>query len=658
MTQMPPSPPADLPAAVYPLGDDIGSVALIQHIGDDKMVVRAARVSFGTDDDGPLNARDERLIAYLLRHQHGSPFEHNLITFKVVCPIFVDRQLVRHRVGTCLTGDALVTFVNVNGESAGKLRKTMAELYRMWTQGEAHPMTAAPFRVAAALQVVREGAERYGSVAQAVRTSGLSRNTVKRYLVGNTAGYRSSRKRLQNMRLRVLDEATGLFTTGHVADVMYQGEQPVYRVTLADGKALTMTAHHRVLTAQGWETMQQALGLNLHGQTASMSRESYFMVNGQAVYQDREWLAGQRAQGRSVQQMADEAGCSYHTVRKWLRVHDLRFSPQEICFAKGALPWNKGRSGYRAPRVFTQAHLDAIRAARSGERSNFWKGGVSSERAHINRWTWEQSRRVHQKFKFTCQNCGQCQTELHAHHVVPVWADRSLALDFDNLVTVCGDCHRDIHRSQANEVAFAQRFDPGSVIRGERPKPRGRKLRAHPVKVVRVEYLGIQPTYDLEVAGDWHNFVANGMVVHNSKNEISARYTEVQERLYTPASFRRQAKSNRQASVDDDGTLDQAAALAAWRAAWDASYAAYRQLLALGVTREQARGVLPQALYTESYYTFNLRSLLHFLALRDHEGAQYETRLFARAMKQLAEPLFPVSFAAWASLGAQDHPPA
>lgn len=34
-----------------------------------------------------------------MREHHGSPFEHNLITFKIVCPIFVDRQMVRHRVG-------------------------------------------------------------------------------------------------------------------------------------------------------------------------------------------------------------------------------------------------------------------------------------------------------------------------------------------------------------------------------------------------------------------------------------------------------------------------------------------------------------------------------------------------------------------------------
>lgn len=84
---------------LYPLSDDLGSVALIQHAGDDKMIVNAARISFGGDSKMPLNAKDERLIRYLLRHRHGSPFEHNLITFKIACPVFVDRHLVKHRAG-------------------------------------------------------------------------------------------------------------------------------------------------------------------------------------------------------------------------------------------------------------------------------------------------------------------------------------------------------------------------------------------------------------------------------------------------------------------------------------------------------------------------------------------------------------------------------
>ena len=67
-------------------GDGIGDY--IQHVGDDKMIANAARVSFGQDNTKPLTARDEKLIKYLIEHKHTSPFEHNLLRSCLV-PMFV-----------------------------------------------------------------------------------------------------------------------------------------------------------------------------------------------------------------------------------------------------------------------------------------------------------------------------------------------------------------------------------------------------------------------------------------------------------------------------------------------------------------------------------------------------------------------------------------
>ena len=153
-------------------------------------------------------------------------------------------------------------------------------------------------------------------------------------------------------------------------------------------------------------------------------------------------------------------------------------------------------------------------------------------------------------------------------------------------------------------------------------------------------------------------FVARQWFRHRigvSYNEISGRYVEVEERIYVPREFRAQAKSNRQASVEAGDTLDQASAHDVWQSVWQQSYAAYQELLTLGVTREQARGVLPQAAYTEFYFTCNVRSLLHFIGLRDHPGAQFEIQKYAQALTELAEPLFPVTFRAWRDVHAQQH---
>ncbi len=138
-----------------------------------------------------------------------------------------------------------------------------------------------------------------------------------------------------------------------------------------------------------------------------------------------------------------------------------------------------------------------------------------------------------------------------------------------------------------------------------------------------------------------------------SYNEISARYVEVLERFYTPLEFREQAKNNRQASVQANESFNQDAARALYESAWKASFGAYHHLLELGVAKEQARGVLPVTQYTEFYFTCNLRALFHFLGLRDHAGAQWEIQQYARALAQLAEPLFPSAFEAWRELQAE-----
>jgi thymidylate synthase (FAD) len=76
----------------------------IDHMGSDLSVVNAARVSFGKKsewnpdrEEPPLYPRDEKLIKYLAKHKHLSPFGHAFASFHVKAPIFVARQLVKHK---------------------------------------------------------------------------------------------------------------------------------------------------------------------------------------------------------------------------------------------------------------------------------------------------------------------------------------------------------------------------------------------------------------------------------------------------------------------------------------------------------------------------------------------------------------------------------
>ena len=78
----------------------------IDHMGSDLSVVNAARVSFGKKADwkhpsigqeSGLSDRDTKLVYYLAKHKHMSPFGHAFATFHVKAPVFVARQLVKHK---------------------------------------------------------------------------------------------------------------------------------------------------------------------------------------------------------------------------------------------------------------------------------------------------------------------------------------------------------------------------------------------------------------------------------------------------------------------------------------------------------------------------------------------------------------------------------
>lgn len=72
-----------------------GYVRYIDHMGDDTRIVEAARVSYGASSKG--EEADRKLLRYLFTHRHTSPFEQGIIAFNIKMPIFVMRQLVRHR---------------------------------------------------------------------------------------------------------------------------------------------------------------------------------------------------------------------------------------------------------------------------------------------------------------------------------------------------------------------------------------------------------------------------------------------------------------------------------------------------------------------------------------------------------------------------------
>ena len=145
-------------------------------------------------------------------------------------------------------------------------------------------------------------------------------------------------------------------------------------------------------------------------------------------------------------------------------------------------------------------------------------------------------------------------------------------------------------------------------------------------------------------------------------NEISRRYTDFNIEFYEPTQFRTQHKSNRQASNEDELVNPNIYSKEFGYAApanliiqrhHEKSLQLFNELIDKGVCREQARGVLPQNMYTEYYGTTDLNNLLKFIGLRTHEGAQWEIQKAAEACLEIAEDLWPVTVRAYREINKE-----
>lgn len=125
-----------------------------------------------------------------------------------------------------------------------------------------------------------------------------------------------------------------------------------------------------------------------------------------------------------------------------------------------------------------------------------------------------------------------------------------------------------------------------------------------------------------------------------SISQRSGRYVEMEGVFHKPPIWRSQAAGNRQMSADPLPTQDAADEI--YQASILASWEAYQELLDLGVSREQARTVLPVSTETEMYMQFNLRSLMNFLRLRRASDAQGEIWPYVDLMATYFSLKFPL----------------
>lgn len=137
---------------------------------------------------------------------------------------------------------------------------------------------------------------------------------------------------------------------------------------------------------------------------------------------------------------------------------------------------------------------------------------------------------------------------------------------------------------------------------------------------------------------------SNSATKDHAWNEISQRYVPVSD-TFIPDTWRSQSDDNKQAS---DGFIEnQNEAHELYHDYLATMAATYQSLLNLGVAKEQARIVLPLAIYSEVIWTASFQAIMNFIRLRDHAHAQQEIRDFAIVIRDIMFELFPEAMHAW-----------
>ena len=133
-----------------------------------------------------------------------------------------------------------------------------------------------------------------------------------------------------------------------------------------------------------------------------------------------------------------------------------------------------------------------------------------------------------------------------------------------------------------------------------------------------------------------------------SYNEISARYKELPEEFYIPEleQITTQSTDNKQMRTDEINP-EAAQIRGAIRLQNQQAFQSYHYLIEKGCPRELARSVLPVGTYSHMFATANLNNWFRFLGERLHEHAQYEIRVYAKAILELLKDIAPVAVKAF-----------
>jgi len=514
--------------------------------------------------------KQEEFVKSIVASGHQSPLEHVKFTFAIQgVSRALTHQLVRHRLASyCLTGDTIIKGA----------RQELSRRYKKFTL----------------------------------------KSLYERTLTSH------GRSRLKLIRLNSYDENKKVFDKGVIKNIIYSGKQEVWKVKLENGQAIKSTINHRFFTKDGWRTLKEIIQtkpeLGVNGVTC---RDPNF-----ALLRDKGWLFERYLlENSSQEEIAKDLNCSKHTIRSWVKKHGLQ---KEI----GGLHGHPSPEGYywKLNRQRTSEERMAVSQRMKGSNNPMWRGGITREAVALRKEiSIEIRKQVYARDGYQCRLCHNIGGRLTLHHKIPIYVNKGMVKDKDNLVTLCQQCHYKINN---HEVEYKNIFGIERIPYHSRSSECYRTVKW--LKIDTIESCGVEDTYDIEMHEPYHNFVANGFVVHNSQQ--SQRYVKENDFDYIipPAIEKNQGAKNEFEKLMT--TIQQ-------------SYT--KLLLLMGQdnisgekANQDARFVLPQAAETKIVVSMNCRELLHFFEHRCCFRAQWEIRQLANKMLDICIEKLPAVFAA------------
>jgi thymidylate synthase ThyX/5-methylcytosine-specific restriction endonuclease McrA len=538
------------------------------------------------------NPRD--YLQNVLEKGDGSILEHATVTFAFlnVSRVFT-HEIVRHRAGTamCLPGETLIASVrNSNGRPNGTKKRRLDYLF-------------------------------------------------------NLSKTPHGRSRIKLLRLRALDQNKQTFACGRVSKIVNSGMKAVCELELADGSKCKMTKDHVLYTTHGWLRLEDLVGfikvgesgIAFHGApVAKVAVNGYVapetavtIPDGTLAYRNREWLEQKVRAGLTYNEIGHAAGVSGHTIKSWLRKSGLNGLSKSLKLY--GRPGNKGMY-YRLRHSRTEHERRAISNRMRGPRNHRWRGGITPHSIIP-----ELRKNILVRDLYRCKMCdksSQHHMPLHIHHIDSYRPDKASNDDPTNLITLCSTCHGEVTGFEAQYAESLYSLvgaKPKVVDSTKKPK---RVLKPKFVDVRGIRYCGIQETYDIFMEPPLHNFLANGLVVHNSQESL--RYVRPREiDIWLPPDLKT-------VSEEFEGTIE--VIKTRYRDLeskfdWDKMSFEQKKRITSALRR-----ILPDGLATNIIWTANHRTLRWVIEMRTDPSAEVEIRMVFGKVAEICMKDYPILY--------------